>query len=83
MLESGGGELWLPTTSSAGMLTFTPAGGIGKALWEGEWQVALPGRRVEPSPGSPTRPEPRRADEKVRAPAIGSDGRRTDADLRA
>jgi 4-amino-4-deoxy-L-arabinose transferase-like glycosyltransferase len=27
-----------------GMLTFTPAGGIGKSLWEGHWQVSLPGR---------------------------------------
>jgi 4-amino-4-deoxy-L-arabinose transferase-like glycosyltransferase len=26
------------------MLTFTPAGGIGRTLWEGTWQVALPGR---------------------------------------
>jgi 4-amino-4-deoxy-L-arabinose transferase-like glycosyltransferase len=26
------------------MLTFTPAGGIGRTLWEGSWQVALPGR---------------------------------------
>ena len=26
------------------MFTFTPAGGIGRTLWEGSWQVALPGR---------------------------------------
>jgi len=26
------------------MLTFTPAGGIGRVLFEGTWQVALPGR---------------------------------------
>jgi 4-amino-4-deoxy-L-arabinose transferase-like glycosyltransferase len=26
------------------MLTFTPAGGIGRTLWEGTWQVVLPGR---------------------------------------
>src|SRR5438552_7553927 len=26
------------------MLTFTPAGGTGRTLWEGTWQVALPGR---------------------------------------
>ncbi len=26
------------------MFTFTPAGGIGRTLWEGAWQVALPGR---------------------------------------
>ena len=27
-----------------GMFTFTPAGGIGRTLWEGTWQIALPGR---------------------------------------
>jgi 4-amino-4-deoxy-L-arabinose transferase-like glycosyltransferase len=26
------------------MLTFTPAGGIGRTVWEGTWQIALPGR---------------------------------------
>ena len=26
------------------MLTFTPAGGIGRSIWEGAWQVAFPGR---------------------------------------
>ncbi len=34
----------LYNVSYLNMLTFTPAGGIGRTLWEGTWQVALPGR---------------------------------------
>jgi 4-amino-4-deoxy-L-arabinose transferase-like glycosyltransferase len=50
------------------MLTFTPAGGTGRTLWEGTWQVALPGRVQAALTGmATTTPDRAALDEKVRA----------------
>jgi 4-amino-4-deoxy-L-arabinose transferase-like glycosyltransferase len=58
------------------MLTFTPAGGIGRALWEGGWQVTLPGRvQATLTEMADTTPERAPLDHKVRSYAdqIGMD----------
>jgi 4-amino-4-deoxy-L-arabinose transferase-like glycosyltransferase len=50
------------------MLTFTPAGGTGRTLWEGTWQVALPGRVQATLTGmATTTPDRVALDAKVRA----------------
>ncbi|PYR26516.1 MAG: hypothetical protein DMF98_08775 [Acidobacteria bacterium] len=50
------------------MLTFTPAGGTGRTLWEGTWQVALPGRvQATLTSMATTTPDRAALDEKVRA----------------
>ena len=50
------------------MLTFTPAGGTGRTLWEGTWQVAFPGRVQATLTGmATTTPDRVALDEKVRA----------------
>src|SRR5437867_7634693 len=50
------------------MLTFTPAGGTGRTLWEGTWQVAFPGRVQSTLTGmATTTPDRVALDEKVRA----------------
>jgi 4-amino-4-deoxy-L-arabinose transferase-like glycosyltransferase len=50
------------------MLTFTPAGGIGRALWEGTWQVVLPGRvQATLTDMADTAPDRAALDELVRA----------------
>src|SRR5207247_8129949 len=54
-------------------VTFSPAGGPGRQLFEGSWQVQLPGRiEAELTTIADSTPDPTALDERVRAVAARS-----------